>query len=68
MLRSQEASAMIEEFSSICLLGRRVVFLWMAGVCAIFWVSWDERNSRVFRGVERNPREIWSLVCFPVSL
>lgn len=29
---------------------------------------WDERNSRPFGGVQRNPQEIWSLVCFHVSL
>lgn len=31
------------------------------------WVMWDERNHRVFRGIERDAREIWSLVRFHVS-
>lgn len=27
-------------------------FLWLAGLCGVLWVLWDERNSRVFRRVE----------------
>lgn len=38
------------------------------GVCAILWVVWGQRNNKVFRGVERDTCEIWSLVRYHVSL
>ena len=43
-------------------------FSWRAGVCAVIWDIWGERNARVFRGRERRDSEIWSLVRFHVSL
>lgn len=41
--------------------------LWFQEVCALLW-DWGERNNRVFRGVDRDPNEVWSLVRFHVSL
>ena len=38
------------------------------GVCSILWVVWGEQNNGVFRGGERVPSEIWSLVGYHVSL
>lgn len=29
---------------------------------------WGEWNGRIFTGVDRDPSEVWSLVCFHVSL
>lgn len=37
-------------------------------VRAILWVVYVSRNNRVFRGVERDPCKIWSLVWYHVSL
>lgn len=34
----------------------------------IMWVLWGERNSRVFRSLDRDPSETWFIVCFHVSL
>lgn len=31
-------------------------------VCAILWDLWGERNSRVFRGLKRDPSNVWFLV------
>lgn len=58
---------MIKEFLLNPPFGERGWFLCRACVCAIMWVLWDERNRRVFRAVEREARDIWSLVCFHVS-
>lgn len=33
----------------------------LVGVCAILWDFWSERNNRVFRCLERDPNEVWSL-------
>lgn len=43
-------------------------FLWGAGLCAVTWDFWSEINSKMFRSVERDPSEVWSLVKFHVSL
>lgn len=43
-------------------------FLWLAGVCALSCDFWEEKNNRVFCGVERDPSEVWFLVRFHVSL
>ena len=48
--------------------GERSRFLWHACVCAILWVLWDERNRRVFRGVEREVGETWSVIPYHISL
>ena len=37
-------------------------------MCAILWVVWGEENNRVFKGVERDPGEIWSLMRYHDSL
>lgn len=42
-------------------------FLWLVGVCALLWVLWSERNNRVFRGVKRDPCDVWVLVKVQVS-
>lgn len=42
--------------------GEKGHFLWLARVCAILWVVWNEWKNRVFRGVERVPSKIWSLL------
>ena len=38
----------IEEFLLNPIRGEKGHSLWLATVCAIFLVLWDERNSRVF--------------------
>lgn len=42
-------------------------FLRLTGVCAILR-DLGVRNNHVFRGLERDPSELWSLVKFHVSL
>lgn len=58
---------MIEEFLLNPPFGEKGRFLWCVSVCAILWVLWDERNSMVFRGVEKGCEGLWSLVRFYVS-
>ena len=48
--------------------GRKGRFLWCLGVGAILRVFWGEQNNIVFRGLEREPSDVWSLVCFHVRL
>lgn len=33
-------------------------------MCNFIWVLWGERNNRVFKGMDRDPREILPLACF----
>lgn len=42
-------------------------FLWLAGVCAVIWDMWGQRNNQGFRGREMDPCEFWSLVRFHLS-
>lgn len=43
-------------------------FLWFAGMCALLWDVYGGRNNKVFRGLEKDHSEVWSLVRFHVSL
>lgn len=53
--------------SSIGLLEKKAVFLWCAEMC-YFMGFMEECNSRVFRGLERDPLDVWALARFHVSL
>ena len=64
----RDVSAMIEEFLLNSPFGERGWFLWLVSVYVVLWVLWGERNNRVFRGVERDPRDLWALLHFPVFL
>lgn len=64
----RDVSAMSEESLLNPPFGEKARFIWLVGVCAVLWVLWDVRNSGVSGGVERNPRELWSLVRFHVFL
>lgn len=68
LARQRDANAMIEKFLLNPLHGEKGCFLWFTGVCAILSVLWGERNSRIFRGVDKDPSEVWSLVHSHVSL
>lgn len=59
--------AMMEELLLNPPFGEKDCFFRCAGVCAILWVLWGEWNSRIFRGVNRDPLEVWFLR-FHVSL
>ena len=58
---------MIEKFLLNLPCGERGRFLWRACVCAILWVLWNERNRRVFRGLEKGSKEIWLVLPYRVS-
>ncbi|TYK23653.1 SIL1 [Cucumis melo var. makuwa] len=58
----REVHLVIGEFLLRLPLREKGCFLWCVGVCAVIWNLWGERNNRVFRGVEREPCEVWSLV------
>lgn len=65
--RHRDAKDMIEKFPLNLPFRERGHFLWLASVCMVVWVLWGKRNSRVFKGVKRDSREVWSLVPFHVS-
>ena len=58
----------LEEFLLHPPLKEKGWILQFAGVCAVVWDTCRERNKRVFRGLEKNPYGIWSLVRFHVSI
>ena len=57
----RDISAMIEEAFLKPPIGEKGQFLRLVGMCAMLCVLWDERNRRVFRGVEQ-------VACLHVSL
>lgn len=68
LARHKDTSVMIKEFllhPSFCEKGQ---FFLCFGVCITFWVLWGKWNNRVFRGLERDPSDVWSLVRYYVSL
>ena len=66
--RHRDVRGMIEEFHLNPPCGERGLFLSRTCVYAIFWVLWDERNMRVFSGVERGSEEIWSVTRYHISI
>ena len=59
---------MIEEFLLYLLFRENGHFLRLVGTCALLWDLWGERNNRVFRGLEKDLSDVWSLARFYVSL
>lgn len=47
---------------------KKGLFLWIDDICALLWGLWEERNNRVFRGVEQSRDGVLSLVRFHISL
>ena len=68
LTRQKDVRLMIREYLLHLPFKEKGRFLLWADVCAVLWGLWGERKNRVFRGVERDPREVWSLVRFHVSL
>lgn len=54
----KDVGALLEE----TLLNPQVSISFTSRGCAVLWVVWGESNNRVFKGVEGDPCEIWSLV------
>lgn len=58
---------MIKEFLLHLIVKEKCRFLWDARVSYLVGYL-GKRNIRVFRGVERDPSEVWSLMRFQISL
>ena len=59
---------MIEYYLLNPFVEEKARFLWNARTCAILWSLWREQNNRIFRGTERDSRDLWFLVHHYVSL
>lgn len=64
----KDVCAIVREFLLHSPFREKGWFLWFAGVCAMLWDIWRERNNRVFCGRDRDPYEVQSLVRFHVLL
>ena len=66
--RPRVVGNLIEEYLPNPLIREKGKFLWSATVCVILWALWGEWNNKILRGVERDPKDLWSLVHYHVSL
>lgn len=44
--------------------GKKAVVLWKCAFLVVFWVLWNERNSRIFEDKESSSADLWDKVHF----